>query len=482
MKKRITAVLAALAILLGFAGCTDTDDTGGSSPAVTEGQTVTESTEAPESPPLEPTGINDGCKSWYQIYIRSFYDADGDGIGDIRGVIEKLDYIKGLGYDGIWLSDLMQSVGDGGGAYEWASDEELLDTLTVKAHYAGLYVLADMSITSDDFEGDTARGEIREVMSYWLDERGFDGFRFVGADALASDSEISIERLTWLCNEAKLIHHDCYTVAELRINDDELLREYINAGADSLQVFNRAYATGSLASAIRIQNGSILCELLEKNSLYSETGLLTYIAGDASGNRPSSYMAGIEQIKMLCGVQMIMSGSVSTLYGDEIGMISPSIGGYDDTMHLPMLWDTSESEGYAYGMTDIDEERAYGYASLEIQQEDGSSIYSYYSYMLYLRNCIAPLSRGDIKRVEVGKTYDSLCFIRKTYEDEDIIIAVNLAKGRDDGYRETVVDTSLLEGREIVGQISAYGEEYICEYDAESGYLALPPYSIVIFK
>lgn len=42
--------------------------------------------------------------SVYQIYPASFYDSNGDGIGDINGVAAKLDYIKSLGVDVIWLS------------------------------------------------------------------------------------------------------------------------------------------------------------------------------------------------------------------------------------------------------------------------------------------------------------------------------------------------------------------------------------------
>lgn len=45
----------------------------------------------------------------YQIYPKSFYDSNGDGIGDLRGVIEKLDYLKRLGIDLIWLSPIYQS-------------------------------------------------------------------------------------------------------------------------------------------------------------------------------------------------------------------------------------------------------------------------------------------------------------------------------------------------------------------------------------
>jgi alpha-glucosidase len=41
---------------------------------------------------------------FYQIYPRSFADGDGDGIGDFKGIIEKLDYLSELGVDAIWLS------------------------------------------------------------------------------------------------------------------------------------------------------------------------------------------------------------------------------------------------------------------------------------------------------------------------------------------------------------------------------------------
>ena len=58
-------------------------------------------------------------KSWrdvnaiYQIYPRSFKDTNGDGVGDLRGIIEKIDYLKGedksLGVDAIWLSPIFSS-------------------------------------------------------------------------------------------------------------------------------------------------------------------------------------------------------------------------------------------------------------------------------------------------------------------------------------------------------------------------------------
>ena len=45
----------------------------------------------------------------YQIYTKSFYDSNGDGIGDLRGIMEKLDYIQSLGVDVLWLNPIYRS-------------------------------------------------------------------------------------------------------------------------------------------------------------------------------------------------------------------------------------------------------------------------------------------------------------------------------------------------------------------------------------
>ena len=60
------------------------------------------------------TARGDGDGWWrsgllYQIYVRSFADSDGDGVGDLRGVIDRLDYLSWLGVDGIWLSPITPS-------------------------------------------------------------------------------------------------------------------------------------------------------------------------------------------------------------------------------------------------------------------------------------------------------------------------------------------------------------------------------------
>lgn len=53
--------------------------------------------------------IDDNYRNYYEIFVYSFYDSDGDGIGDLNGVIQKLDYIQDMGFNGIWLMPVMPS-------------------------------------------------------------------------------------------------------------------------------------------------------------------------------------------------------------------------------------------------------------------------------------------------------------------------------------------------------------------------------------
>ncbi len=47
--------------------------------------------------------------NWYEVFVRSYQDSDGDGIGDLTGLISRLDYISDMGYDGLWLMPIMPS-------------------------------------------------------------------------------------------------------------------------------------------------------------------------------------------------------------------------------------------------------------------------------------------------------------------------------------------------------------------------------------
>jgi len=96
----------------------------------------------------------------YQIYPRSFKDSNGDGIGDLRGIIEKIDYLDELGVDAVWLNPVYQSPNDDNGYdisdYKAIMDEfgtmEDLEELMVLLHERDIKLIMDLVINHSSDE------------------------------------------------------------------------------------------------------------------------------------------------------------------------------------------------------------------------------------------------------------------------------------------------------------------------------------------
>ena len=86
MMKKLLCLLGAAILLTGF------------SMAEAEGQE-------------EKSTVTDGdnCRVFYEIFVGSFSDSDGDGVGDLRGIINRMDYLTELGIEGIWLTPVFLS-------------------------------------------------------------------------------------------------------------------------------------------------------------------------------------------------------------------------------------------------------------------------------------------------------------------------------------------------------------------------------------
>lgn len=96
----------------------------------------------------------------YQIYPRSFKDSDGDGVGDLKGIIEKLPYLRDLGVDVLWLSPIYKSPNDDNG-YDISDYRDIMtefgtmedfDLLLEKAHENGLKILMDLVVNHSSDE------------------------------------------------------------------------------------------------------------------------------------------------------------------------------------------------------------------------------------------------------------------------------------------------------------------------------------------
>jgi oligo-1,6-glucosidase len=143
----------------------------------------------------------------YQVYPRSFKDNNGDGIGDLKGIISKLDYIKSLGVDVVWLNPIYGSPNDDNG-YDVSDYRNIMkdfgtmddfDALLKGMHARGIKLVMDLVVnhSSDEHEWfkqsrSSRNSPYREYYHWWNAEKGKPPYRYslfdVNHDAWRYDS------------------------------------------------------------------------------------------------------------------------------------------------------------------------------------------------------------------------------------------------------------------------------------------------------
>jgi len=134
----------------------------------------------------------------YQIYPRSFKDSDGDGVGDLKGIIEKLDYIKSLGVTAVWLNPIYSSpnadngydVSDYRGIMEEFGTMEDFDALLAGLHERDIKLVMDIVVnhSSDEHEWfkqsrSSRDNPYRDYYHWWPAEKGEPPYRYSLFDA-----------------------------------------------------------------------------------------------------------------------------------------------------------------------------------------------------------------------------------------------------------------------------------------------------------
>ncbi len=187
---------------------------------------------------------------FYQIWPRSFKDGNGDGMGDLYGVYQKLDYIKNLGCDGIWFSPLYPSPGADCGydisdyldiAPEFGGMEAFLKVLE-GAHQRGMKVIMDLVVnhTSDEHEWfQKSRQRIEPYTDYYIWRPD------PGKDKLPNNWDSTFEGKAWTWDEVRGEYYlHLFAVKQPDLNMDnpkvreevkQILRFWLDMGVDGFR-------------------------------------------------------------------------------------------------------------------------------------------------------------------------------------------------------------------------------------------------------
>jgi alpha-glucosidase len=415
-----------------------------------------------QSEPRDPKSVwwRDGII--YQIYPRSFADSNGDGVGDLLGILSKLDYLQWLGIDAIWLSPIYPSpMADfgydvsnyhdidpvfGGIAWEW--DER------TGQYYLHLFVPGQPDLNWRNSQVQAAMfGECR----FWLD-RGVDGFRLdvahmlVKAEGLPDNPfrlglrgydrqdhsyQINQPETHAIWKEFRKLldaYPERMAVGEV---DPVGAEDYYGDGQDELSlVFN----FGLLAQGWRARD--FFKVVANWETRLPETAWPCWVLGNHDVRRLASrYAAGSltdERTRVAAVMLLTLRGTPFIYYGDEIGMQEGDIPREEivdppgrkywplykgrDGCRTPMQWDSTQNAGFSTGKPWMRVNSDFKSRSVEAQRAAPKSLLSLYRQLIALRRQSPALVRGTYRALP--RPISVWAYERVT-DDQRMLIALN---------------------------------------------------------
>ena len=187
----------------------------------------------------------------YQIYPRSFKDSNADGIGDLRGIISKLDYLKNLGIDILWLCPIYSSPNDDNG-YDISNYRDIMeefgtmadfDELLAAAHHRGLKIIMDLVVNHSSDEHpwfvQARQSKDNPYRDYYIWKKGIAGKppnnwpSFFGGNAWAYDAQTGEYYLHLFTKKQPDLN---WENAQLRQEVYKLMRFWLDKGIDGFRM------------------------------------------------------------------------------------------------------------------------------------------------------------------------------------------------------------------------------------------------------
>lgn len=422
----------------------------------------------------------------YEIFVGSFADSNGDGIGDLKGIEEKLDYIAALNADWIWLTPIHPSpsyhhydvLDYYAVAPEFGSLDDF-DSLVSACAEKGIGIILDLVVNhtssehpwfleaqaalrsgkeseyadwyhftkgsgvhpvegTDDwyYEGpfgyhmpdlnlDNAavREEIARIMAFWQ-SHGVKGFRL---DAVTSyytgDAVRNADFLRFITETAKADDPDCYIVGEAWTNGSTLLTLY-ESGIDSLFDFPAADTEGALVKASLKGNAApVSRKLAEWNDSLKA-------ASTASLDAPFLSNHDMARSRGMLRSDKTKMKTAAMLYlllpGRPFIYYGEEIGmsgsGRDENKRLPMVWGGEENNRFTCQPPADADQEQRLTEGVAIQTADPDSLLSWYRQLTGLRALAPELERGAMTAIETDN--NSVCAFTVT-DGTTVAVVIN---------------------------------------------------------
>lgn len=479
---------------------------------------------------LEENILNDNYGNYYEIFVYSFYDSDGDGYGDLNGVTEKLDYIRDLGYTGIWLMPVCPSpsyhkydVTDYmaiDGMYGTMDDFE---TLISKAHKLGIDVITDLVVNHSSSSHPWFKASVKAHLNNDTSNEYYDYYNFSSVKQSGYNGYSS--GLGTIYYESRFdsgmpdLNLDCEAV---RSEISEIIKFWCEKGVDGFRLDAcTSYYTGDAA-----KSKEFVAWITGQTKLHNPDA---FVVGEVweGASTIKSYYESSPDTSFFCFPAstanggyiyntLVSSASADTYWANAQAVVSMAAGGvpapflcnHDMNRIAGAMGRVQEKVKFAYGLLSLFNGATFTYYGDEIgmigsgsdpnrrigmlwstgekttnapagatvtdyafdgvkqQLADSGSILSYYKMANNIRNAFPEIARGES---ELVLSEGKLLVFTKTYQGSTVVVAVNFD-----------VASATVEGDYGTLQkgLSAYGEEV----SQSGGMLTLPGYSYAILK
>lgn len=461
--KKILIILSVLSLLIGLAACKEELDV----PNIDE--------------TYDLEALNPQQDIYYQIFVRSFADSDNDGIGDLNGITQNLDYLSDLGITALWLLPINPSPSYHGydviNYYDVNPDYgtlEDLENLIEQADLRGINIVLDLVInhTSDqhpwylsalsgeqspyrdyylfnnggafetfvggmkdlNLENPDVVEEVYNIVDFYL-EMGVHGFRLDAARHFIEgvnadwDSTLFIMRLN---AHMKQTYPESYVVSEVYVSRYQSIADYY-MGSDSLFNFP---AQSTILDKIGMENNraNFARALEQAYDAYSEVNP-NFIDAPFLGNHDMDRIASSQgfinndlKLKLAARILLTLPGNPFIYYGDELGMKGVRYEGanipgygvvYDEYRRQPFLWGGAT---YQTSWLPSDQSNS-GTKSLDEQLSDQDSLFTTYQQMIEIRKNNPALMYGNYYKPYNDNKLQIQGYVRY-YQHEDFEQAV----------------------------------------------------------